>query len=256
LHALLTNPLYIGKVQYKDQLYDGEHKGFIDPELFQRVQQTLANNRRHTKGIHPGKYGGILKGILRCKACDCGMSHSFSKKGNKRYRYYVCQNAVARGWSNCPHPSLPADEMERFVVDEIRKIGFDEKLIESVAAESMRSINEEIVDCEKPQQALHREITDGNNRLKTLASGSACEDTVKELASLQEKIRLAERDMKEGRLRLDHLKSSRINADEIRQACRRFDPLWDTLTNREQWRMLTLLLDRVEFDAGSGSIKT
>jgi site-specific DNA recombinase len=144
--------------------------------------------------------------------------------------------------------------MEHFVVDEIRKIGFDEKLIDAVVEESLRSTHEEIAINEKRHQALQREIADSNNRLKILAASSACEDTVKELASLQEKIRIAEREMKEGRLRLDYLKSSRINADEIREACRRFDPLWDTLTTREQWRMLTLLLDRVEFDAGSGSI--
>ena len=30
-----------------------------------------------------------------------------TKKGNKRYRYYVCQNAQSRGWHTCPSPSVP-----------------------------------------------------------------------------------------------------------------------------------------------------
>ena len=41
---------------------------------------------------------------------------------------------------------------------------------------------------------------------------------------------------------------------DIRTACRKFDPLWDTLSNHEQWRMLSLLLERVEFDAETETI--
>lgn len=48
------------------------------------------------------------------------MTPSHSSRGGKRYRYYVCSGAQKRGWSTCPAPSIPAAEIERFVVDEIR----------------------------------------------------------------------------------------------------------------------------------------
>jgi hypothetical protein len=51
------------------------------------------------------------------------MTHSFSCKGNKRYRYYVYGMAMKRGWSECPSPSVPTGEIERFVVEQIRTIG-------------------------------------------------------------------------------------------------------------------------------------
>lgn len=47
------------------------------------------------------------------------MTHSYSSKGNKRYRYYVCGTAMQRGWAVCPSPSVPAGEIERFVVEQI-----------------------------------------------------------------------------------------------------------------------------------------
>ncbi len=44
------------------------------------------------------------------------------------------------------------------------------------------------------------------------------------------------------------------SSSDVRLACRAFDPLWDTLTQNEQWRILSLLLGQVEFDADQSSI--
>ncbi|UUO05327.1 recombinase family protein [Blastopirellula sp. J2-11] len=44
LYNLLTNVVYIGKVRYKTEVYEGEHEAIIDPETFAKVQ-TLAAGR-------------------------------------------------------------------------------------------------------------------------------------------------------------------------------------------------------------------
>ena len=75
-----------------------------------------------------------------------------------------------------------------------------------------------------------------------------------QLASLREKIAITERDITSCSNRLEQLQNHCLSPDEIRHACRQFDPLWDTLTTNEQWRMLGLLLERVEFDAETESI--
>ncbi len=129
LHALLTNVTYIGQIRYKDEVHRGEHTGIVPPDLFQRVQSLLQRNG-HTGGrAVRNKYGALLKGLIRCRACRCAMSHTYTAKGNKRYRYYVCGTAQQRGWSECPAPSIPAGEIERFVVDQIRGIGRDPALL-------------------------------------------------------------------------------------------------------------------------------
>jgi len=71
------------------------------------------------------KHSALLRGILRCASCDCGMVHTYTSKGRRRYRYYVCTQAQQRGWHTCPSPSLPAGAIERCVVDEIKCIGRD-----------------------------------------------------------------------------------------------------------------------------------
>jgi hypothetical protein len=47
------------------------------------------------------------------------MSPTFTSKQGRRYRYYTCTGAIQRGWSTCPSRSVPAAEIERFVVEQI-----------------------------------------------------------------------------------------------------------------------------------------
>jgi hypothetical protein len=43
------------------------------------------------------------------------MNHTYSAKGNRHYRYYTCHRAQKQGCQECPPPSIPAGEIERFV---------------------------------------------------------------------------------------------------------------------------------------------
>ena len=132
LARLLKNVIYLGKVTHKDQVFEGEHDAIVDEDVFRKAGAML-NSNRHTGGKHVrNKYGALLKGLVRCKACGCAMSHHFATKGPKRYRYYVCVQAQKRGWSTCPAPSLPAGELEQFVIDQIRSLGQDDSLVTDV----------------------------------------------------------------------------------------------------------------------------
>jgi site-specific DNA recombinase len=249
--ALLKNPIYIGKIQYEDKLYEGEHERIVEPEVFESVQRMLSDNRQVLRTDQPNRHGGLVKGILRCKACGCGMGHSTTKKNSGRnYRYYVCQNAIVRGWSNCPQPSLPANEIERFVIDEIRSIGLDDGLIESIVVQSQQAMKDDIEEDTSRLKTLNQELASLNKRLQLLNEQGDRE----KINVLREQIAIAERDITTTSNRLEKLKSNRLGEEDIREACHKFDPLWDTLNMDEQWRMLGLLLEKVEFDAGNGSI--
>ena len=120
LFRLLTNIIYIGKINYKGTIYTGEHSRLLETDLWQQVQDTLKHNGRiRERGVHNGNRA-LLKGLLYCTPCQTGMVHSYTLKNNKRYRYYVCLNAQQRGWASCPTKSLNADEIEAAVVDSIR----------------------------------------------------------------------------------------------------------------------------------------
>jgi site-specific DNA recombinase len=74
LHKLLTNPIYAGKVTYKDEVHPGEHPAIIQPGLWQRVQKLLKKNCRTGGTLGRNKNCALLKGLLRCKNCNCAMT--------------------------------------------------------------------------------------------------------------------------------------------------------------------------------------
>jgi site-specific DNA recombinase len=117
LHRLLTNVIYAGQVRYKEEVHAGEQKAIVEPGVFAQVQAQLRRNGRSGGAEVRNKFGALLKGLLRCKPCDCSMTPAHSKKGDKRYRYYCCTNAQKNGWKSCPSKSIPAAEIERVVVD-------------------------------------------------------------------------------------------------------------------------------------------
>ncbi len=121
LHCLLTNVTYRGKVKYQDEVFDGEHEAIVPADMFQRVQALLEQNRRKRRRRRTQRCPGLLDGLLYCAACQSQMIHTYTTKGPCRYRYYVCSHAQKRGWDSCPSKSIPAMEIERFVVNEVQQ---------------------------------------------------------------------------------------------------------------------------------------
>src|SRR5437588_8053915 len=139
LYRLLTNVAYTGKVRYKGEVHAGEHPPIVDAELFQRVQALLRQNKVSGGADVRNAFGFVLKGLLRCVPCQCAMTPTHtSRKGSKRYRYYVCSKATKHGRKTCPSPSVPAAEIENFVLQPIRSIGTDPALRQQVVAQAVR----------------------------------------------------------------------------------------------------------------------
>lgn len=253
LFRLLTNPAYLGKVRHREDLYDGEHDAIVDEALWQRVQAVLQRNGRTGGGAVKNKYGALLKGLLRCVPCDCAMVHSTSSKGPKRYRYYVCTKAQKRGWYTCPSKSVPAGELERFVVDQIRGIGSDP----SVLAETIRQVRTQsqraIAELERERRALERDIARKSKALKQELAARA-DANGSDVAGRRDELRRLETRLTEVRERQVALSRALVDEREVVQALSLFDPVWDSLTPHEQARIVRLLVERVDYDGDSGSV--
>lgn len=254
LYALLTNVTYIGQIRYKEEVHRGEHQPIVPEELFRRAQALLQRNG-HTGGrAVRNKHGALLRGLLRCGPCGCAMSHTYTAKGNRRYRYYVCGTAQQRGWSECPSPSVPAGEIERFVVEQIKCIGRDP----AVVAETVRQVREQteatIERLNHERDSLQQQLRDDNARLQAAAALSDYPERVSRLADTQEHIRVAERRLTEIDSELITLRGKLVNEAEVASALADFDTMWETLAPREQSRVLELLVERVDYDGERGRI--
>ncbi|MGL4388082.1 MAG: recombinase family protein [Brevinema sp.] len=90
LYQLLKRKVYIGKIEHKGQVYDGIHEPIIDLEIFNQVQELLANNCQSHKRRYKSKQPSLLASKLYDDN-DFMMSPSHAVKNNKRYRYYLSQ---------------------------------------------------------------------------------------------------------------------------------------------------------------------
>jgi site-specific DNA recombinase len=121
LHQLLTNVTYRGKVKYKDEVHQGEHAPLLDEEVWQAVQAGLRERRPPAADLTIERQRAFLQGRLHCLPCGCAMTPSYAvRNGHVRYRYYVCCAAQKRGWGSCPSKSVPALEIERVVIEQVR----------------------------------------------------------------------------------------------------------------------------------------
>lgn len=123
VHRLLMNPIFMGKVKYHGVLYNGEHEAVVTPELFEKVQERIKHNRHDRKIRKNAQCFGLLSQVLRCKACDCIMIHTYTyKKKAVKYRYYVCIKAQKLGYATCPTRSVNANDIEKVVIKHLPQI--------------------------------------------------------------------------------------------------------------------------------------
>jgi site-specific DNA recombinase len=255
LYGLLTNPLYAGKIRHKDQLFDGEHSALIEPELFGKVQTLLQHNGRSGGVEVRNRHGALLKRLLHCRACGHAMTHTFTAKRGRQYRYYTCVRAIKSGRAACPSASLPAAEIERVVVEQIRCIGRDPALLADVLAAARAGIEAEVSALRAERGDLMRELARHHAELHKLAANPMAGNAATgRLADLHERIQRDERRGTEIEAKLATLERERVSDADVRAAFADFQNVWGQLGPREQSRLLALLVARVEYDAAARTV--
>jgi site-specific DNA recombinase len=89
LYHLLSNPIYLGKIVHKGQVYPGEHQAIVPEELFNAVQAKLKDKASGSAKRSSAQHPSLLTGIL-FDSDNRPMTPSHASKGKtKRYRYYI-----------------------------------------------------------------------------------------------------------------------------------------------------------------------
>jgi site-specific DNA recombinase len=258
LHRMLINPLYSGRVKYKRERHAGEHVAIIEPAVFDRVQALLKSNRRTGDVAVRTEFGALLKGLLRCAACGCAMTPAHSTRNKtKRYRYYVCTGAQKRGWDTCPCKSVPAAELEQFVIDRIRGVGQEPGLLQATVAEACRQDDERLAQLEADRRTLERDLARLRGQERDNArppSGTQGDDAQARLAEVREQLRQAESRLCRLKEEAGALRRCRLDEADLTLALSAFDPVWGTLTPREQARLVQLLVERIDYDGSQGKV--
>ncbi|ABA06085.1 prophage LambdaMc01, site-specific recombinase, resolvase family [Nitrobacter winogradskyi Nb-255] len=108
---------------HKGKAYPGEHAAIIDERLWDQVHAILRESPRKRANNSRAQAPALLKGLI-FTATGAAMTPSSTKKGARRYRYYVSMDVIRNretGEEDIPH-RLPADTVEAAVVNELRRV--------------------------------------------------------------------------------------------------------------------------------------
>jgi site-specific DNA recombinase len=126
IYKIFSNPIYIGQIAHRGVVYEGQHPAIVDRDLWDKVQQRLEDHiaakaqRRERQSTNALLLGKLFddRGNL--------MTPSWSKRGSKRWSYYVSQ-AILRGdkASAGSVARVSAPEIEGRIIEAIS--GFDDE---------------------------------------------------------------------------------------------------------------------------------
>ncbi len=246
IYRVLCNRTYLGDVTHKDKTYPGEHEAIVSRDLWDRAHSVIEGNKQYHSQPTRAKSTSLLKGIIRCGACDSAMSPVSTGGPRKIYRYYTCGNAAKTGYGNCPVRSVPAGDIESAVIQQIRAIFKSPEMI-AQTYRSTRDLESEELD----RLRLERMELEGRlNRLKQTASrlldsGASDSDTMDEIRRTNEEHISAQHRLRDVDDEIQGMQAKLVTERDVAESLRRLDPIWDELFPLEQTRIIHLLIDQV-----------
>jgi DNA invertase Pin-like site-specific DNA recombinase len=117
LHRVLTNPLYLGKIEQQGEWFEGEHEPIVTQAQWDLVQRTRAS--RHECRTPRQPTGSLLVGILH-DAHGRRMSADVVQRDGKEFRYYATELSREGQRQKLKVLRTGADDVERLAVAGLR----------------------------------------------------------------------------------------------------------------------------------------
>ena len=157
---VLKSPLYVGRVKYAGEYFDGIHAAIVSEETFEDAQKILEKRFEESKKLNrnPGRATTFLGGFLICGRCGAKYTKQLqlSKRSDGsyyRYHYFVCNSrnkkrAESVRDPNCKNKNWNIEKLTNIIFDEIRKLSLDEKYFEEVCEESRTEDKKSVLEAE------------------------------------------------------------------------------------------------------------
>jgi DNA invertase Pin-like site-specific DNA recombinase len=176
VYKIFSNPIYIGQIAHKGQVHAGQHRPIVDRDLWDGVQRSLRDHLATGKERHERQSTNAM--LIGKLFDDRGnlMTPSWSKKGSKRWRYYVSQ-AVLRG-----------DNTEAGSVARVSAPEIENKIIEAVGNLAQRKGSEarppgyEATAGDTPSREAGNAVSDRHVEIRSLIDRVTLERTTIRIA--------------------------------------------------------------------------
>lgn len=260
LRNLLTNITVAGKTRVGDQLYAGQHEPIVDCATWDGVQamlKTRSENGCASRSQWCALLGG---GLLRCATCGSAMPVHHASRGSRRWASYVCSKYIKEGAGACPRARVSLREIEPFVVDRIRAIGRDPRLLAETLAAARTLLQTRGPEIERELRRLAHEHGQRNfergNLVEAVGGGQpGTQALIERLAKVDRDIETLALRENERKSELAALKDSILDESALQQGLADFDSIWRSLNVAERARVLRLLIQTVKFNGQTGDVE-
>ena len=156
---VLKSPLYVGRVKYAGEYFDGIHEAIVSEETFEDAQKILEKRFEEVKANrNAGKATTYLGGFLICGRCGAKYTKQLqlSKRSDGsyyRYHYFVCNSrnkkrAESVRDPHCKNKNWKIDTLTNIIFDEIRKLSLDPNYCEEIRDDSIQEDKRSILEAE------------------------------------------------------------------------------------------------------------
>ncbi len=243
----MLNELYIGKIQWNGQVYEGTHEPIIDNSTFSKSlalykSKDYSNFKNHGRTTYLG-------GLIHCAQCTARYvaTSCKDKQYNKTYKYYACHSRRKLNRSmvkdpNCKNKNWNMEQLDNMIFDEIRKLADDPTHIHEIRQKNFSD------DDKQKEQLIRKEIAKLDaQKSRFMDLYGVGEFTMEEV---QEKARPINEQKRKLEMQLANLSSnqSSITEEEALKIIGTFNDVMDE-GDFEQIRMLVnSLIERIEID--------
>lgn len=262
LARLLRSSLYVGKVTYGGEEYDGQHEAVVSRELFDEVQRLLEERKAMPPRTQHSPH--LLSGIARCGKCGWRLRihrQYHGKKGQKKaYRSYQHRGTDFVGESACTSFTKSADKLESLVIDKIRELAASRVFQEAAFAEAQGQLASDMPGIGRERDEVQLKLSDMADQFgrwaERLDRGQIDEEQfiTRNAELLEQKAKLQER-LAELEARAAEGESIEVGLVEVREMLANFDAVWDEMTLDEQREMLRSLIEELNVSKDRAELK-
>jgi site-specific DNA recombinase len=153
---------------------------------------------------------------------------------------------------------VPAAEIEKFVVDKIRHVGHDAAMVDEVVEQAKIQSERELGALVAERDGLVKELEYWNEAIRiaapTIKPGDPKSTSLELLADWHESLHRAEHRHAIVAAKLQALQAQALTRDDVVNALNSFEPIWESLTVREQSRIVQLIVQQIDYDGATGRV--
>lgn len=183
--GILNNRKYIGEYRYRDIVTPGGIPLIVPEDLFERVQERMAKNKR-APARHKAEDDYLLTTKLFCGTCKSFMvGESGTSENQSKHHYYRCVNTKKRKTCNAKRKSIKKLPIENAVVDAVMEKVMDDAFVEYIADMVMELQTKESSELPALRQQLTETEKGIENMLNAIQAGILNASTKQRLDDLE-----------------------------------------------------------------------